>query len=244
MAVIKQSSSAMVMRDAIVLDLGDLRRQGETILSRAREEAARIVEQGKIERARLIQNAASEGRAEGLAEGLARGHEQGMAAGREAALNERRESLQQLEGAWVATLQDFVSRREELIDDARKDVLRLACIIAGRVIKRQVELDPSIAVDQLEAVLGMVMRPSRLKIAVHPLDRPLVEAALPGLAQRYGSATHTEIVEDATVSRGSCSARVSEGDGNATLGGAGMIDATIETQLTRIVEALLPDARA
>jgi valyl-tRNA synthetase len=70
-----------------------------------------------------------------------------------------------------------------------------------------------------------------MAVAVHPDDEPLAREALPELATRLAAAAHVEVASDASLERGSCIARTGSG---------GMIDASIRTQLGRIVEALLP----
>lgn len=242
MALIKSSITSGLAREAIVLDLGDLRRQGEVIIEHAKREAERILATAREERARLISTAAQEGRAEGLADGLAQGHREGMEQGRQAALAERREALAQVQQAWMLTLQSFVERREAMYDDARRDLLALACLIARRVTHRVVELDPTVVKDQVAGVMAMVMRPSRLTLRIHPVDREVVSAALGDLMRTYAAATHVEVVDDAGVSRGSCIARLSEDVGAGQGAAAGRIDASIQTQIERIVEAILPGA--
>ncbi len=241
MALIKNSNSTLLARDAIVLDLGDLRRQGEQILERARIEAAKIIGDAQRTRQRLLESAASEGRAEGLAEGLATGHEQGVKQGHNAAFAERRDALNAFQNAWTSELKLFVDRRESMLDEARKNLLALSAMIAQRVTHRVIELDPSVVKDQLESVLSLVMRQSRLTIRVHPLDRELVANALPEFARTYSAAADTEIFDDFTLARGSCLVRLADLGQEGEANGAGTLDASIQTQLERIVQALLPD---
>lgn len=243
MALIKSSNSSSIARGAIVLDLGDLRGQADQILLQARQQAEKIVRAGEAERQRLIQSASAEGRAEGLAEGLAKGHREGMAQGRSAALDETKAALAGLQSAWDAALVKFVGQRQQLLEDARRDVLRLACLIAVRVTKRAIELDPTIVQAQLDAVLALVMRPTRLRVRVHPADAALAKDALPALMTKYAAAADVEIVADAGVSRGSCVAGLSEVEGggaDAQTSASGEIDASIQTQLDRIIDTLLP----
>jgi flagellar biosynthesis/type III secretory pathway protein FliH len=240
MALIKNSNSVLLARDAIVLDLGDLRRQADHILEQARLEAARIIGDAQRTRQRMIESAASEGRAEGLAEGLARGHAQGVQQGQAAAHAERREVLNTLQSAWSGELRAFVERREAMLDEAKKDLIALAAMIARRITHRAIELDASIVREQIEGVLTMVMRQSRLTVRVHPLDREVTEAAMPEFAATYSAATDAQIVEDPSLPRGSCVVRLADLGEEGEANGAGTLDASIGTQLDRIVEALLP----
>jgi len=224
-----------VARDAIVLDLGDLARQGNNVRAAAASEANSILAAARAERARLIDGAYEEG----FAKGREAGHREGLASGsREgaaAALAERKAGLLGVEQAWGAALDSFATQRDQMLLEARHDVLRLAVMLGERVTKRQVSIDPgSTAVAQLEAMLALLTRPTRLVVSVCPEDEDLVRAALPAVVSRF-PAQHLELRADPSLGRGSCVARMA---------GGASIDASIETQLDRIVAALLPEGRA
>jgi flagellar biosynthesis/type III secretory pathway protein FliH len=235
MALIRHSAAQTLARDAVVLDLGDLVRQGETIKAKARAEADQILAAAKAERDRLVAGAAEDGRAQGFARGQEEGRKQGQEAGRLAALAEFREKLATLDKGWTAGLGAFGAERERMLLEAKTDVVRLAATVAELVTKRIVELKPEVVSDQVGAVLSLLTRPTRLTLAVNPDDEPLVREALPGLCQRFAAAAHVEITGDASVGRGGCLARTS---------GGGVIDATVRTQLERIAETLLPGTGA
>ena len=239
MALIRNANAATIAREAIVLDLGDLREQGDRMVRASRAEADRTIAAARAERERILAGAEEKGRAEGYAAGL----EQGQAAGREearaAALAEHREALARVESAWQAALADFESRREDLVQGALRDVLRLAAQIAGRVTKRTIELEPRVVQDQLAAVLAVVVRPTELVVRINPEDRGVVQSALPGLMAAAPAIRHAEIVDDPGVERGGCLART-RADAESGDAGGGEIDARIGTQLDRIVESLLP----
>jgi flagellar biosynthesis/type III secretory pathway protein FliH len=126
-----------------------------------------------------------------------------------------------------------------LFAEARTDVLRLAALIAEKVVKRVIQLDPRVVEAQMEAVLGMIARRSELVVSINPADREAATAAMPALCAGNQSVRAIELIDDPTLARGSCIARsrgVEGGDG-----GGGQIDASIDAQLNRIIAALLPD---
>jgi flagellar biosynthesis/type III secretory pathway protein FliH len=231
MALIRHANARTIARDAIVLDLGDLAAQGELLKARARAEADQILEHAKAERQRMYAGAAEEGRRDGLAKGLEEGRKQGHAAGKSEALAAETEKLKKLDAAWQAALGSFESERDRTLLDARQDIVRLAAIVAEMVTKRALLLEPDRVVDQLGAVLSLVSKSTRVAIAVHPDDEPILRDALPSVASRMGSGAHVEFTPDATVERGSCVARTGTG---------GIIDASIRTQIQRIIGVLLP----
>lgn len=239
MALIRNSNASTIAREAIVLDLGDLREQGERMVRAARAEAESIVAAAHAERARILAGAADQGQAEGYVKGLDAGRAEGREQAVASALAEHRERLARVEQAWLGALTSFESSREDLVQGALRDVVKLATTIAERVTKRVIKLDPKVVQDQLAAVLAVVVRPTELVIRVHPEDRTGVERALPGLMAAMPAIRHAEIVDDPAVERGGCVAKTRANTDSGEAGG-GEIDARISTQLDRLVETLLP----
>jgi len=231
MAVIRQSIADRVAQDAIVLDLGDLSRQGDQVRARAMAEAESMLAKAQIERRRLLASATEEGLAKGHAEGLAKGLDEGRAKGHDAALAERRQQLDTLAAGWGAALAKFEQDRDGLLLEAREDVLRLAIMLGERVTRRKVATDPQVVVSQLETVLSLIAQPTRLAVTVNAEDEALARDALPALMARFPAAQHVDLKPDPALPRGSC---------NAMTAGGGRIDASIPTQLDRIAHALLP----
>jgi flagellar biosynthesis/type III secretory pathway protein FliH len=230
MPMIRRADAGAVARDAVVLDLGDLARQGRELADRARREADRIVEEAQAERERLISGAFEEGHARGLTEGRAEGHAEGLERGRLEAIAAEAEALAALEAAWRAALDGLEAMRGELRAEAERGVLTLAVRLGERVAKRAIELDGEAAARQLAEAIELAMRPSRVRIRVSPSDVHSVRSALPGLADRLAEGSSATIMEDASLTHGSVVVETDES----------RIDATIETQLARIVGVLLP----
>ncbi|MEO0629198.1 MAG: FliH/SctL family protein [Planctomycetota bacterium] len=231
MPVLKANSAAAVAKDAVVLDLADIARQGEAILANAKREADRIVAEANAERERLIGDASALGHREGHAKGMTEGREAGKAAGETAAQAEHAERLRALQSAWSDALEEFLAQRDHLLVTCKTDVLRLALSIAERITHRTIECDTSVVCEQIEAALAMVGKPSRVTVAVHPQELPLASEALPDLAARLQAVEHAELVADESLEPGSCVVRSADG---------GLVDASIETQLARIAELIVP----
>jgi flagellar assembly protein FliH len=230
MALIRQANAATIARDALVLDLGDLKRQGDALRARAKAEADQIIAAARAERDRLLKQAAEEGRREGHARGLEEGRKQGRDEGIQAAHAERTQQLAALEQAWTAALDEFNSARGQMLIEAREDVLRLAVRMGEMIAKRAIDQSPDAAA-QLTEALSIVSRFTRGAVLAHPDDLPLIQDALPAILQRFGSSTHLELTPDPSIERGGCILRTPSG---------GEVDATVQTQISRIVETLLP----
>jgi flagellar biosynthesis/type III secretory pathway protein FliH len=229
MAVIKHAERERLARQAVVLDLGDLRRAAEALESRAAARAKQIVDDARAERERLIDGAFEKGFEAGCAEGLAKGDLEGREKGRTEALQRHGAEIASLIEAWRGALERFEAAREDLVLDASAQAPALALSIAERVIKRAVQADPAVIGEQLSAALALLVAPSRLAVFTHPEDLEAAKMVLPSLVERLLGGAHSTLEADPRLSRGSVVIRTPEG----------AVDASIETQLDRIARAIL-----
>lgn len=230
MPLIRQTMADPSVRDAVVLHLGDLRRAGEHLRESAAREAESILAQARAQRERIIAGADATGHGQGVERGLKEGRERGAQEGRAQAVAEWRDRLAVLESGWSEALGRFLGEREQMLLEARQDVLRLALLLTERLTKRALRVDPSLVNDQVAEVLSLIARPSRLVLHLHPEDRPIVEEILPGLRRRFPNIQDLDLADDPGLPRGSCVARTA----------GGVIDGSLSTQLERIAETLLP----
>ncbi len=230
MPLIKDNNAQRMQHEAVVLDLGDLQAVGERMKAEAKAEAARIIAEAQAEAQRLSDGAAERGHAEGFEQGKAAGFTQGRAEGHAQALAEAQEQLATLQQAWVNAAQQWDADRRQMLLDARQSLLALALDVAGKVVHRVPRVDPSVVVDQVAAAVEHMARPADATIRVHPDDRALVAEALPQLVEQCNKLEHAHLADDETLTPGGC----------VVTYGNGAIDATLETQLKRIVETLLP----
>lgn len=230
MALIKSHQARDLAHDAIVLDLGDLRRQAKVLIDRAHVEAQRLVDEGKAKADAMTADADRRGYDAGYARGEAEGRAAGQAAGRAEALAAYGQQLQQLQQAWIAAAQQWDADRRAMLIEARQSLLTLAIQMARKVVRRVPEVDPSIVVDQVAEAVAYVARPCDVTVRVHPEDRPLLDDAMPSLIEQLTQVEHATLVDDQTIQRGGC----------VVTYGQGRIDATLDTQLDRLIDTLMP----
>lgn len=232
MGLIKRADIENYTRDACVMDLSDLKVRGDALVKAANDKATQIIRDAQKKREQLIATAKDEGYKQGFeqgyAEGLAKGQEEGAAQARA----DHAEVFQQLITIWSDQLGAFEQHRDEMLEGARVELIELAAMMASRVVRRTIELDSGTVIRQLESVLSTVTEPTRLVISVHPDDATLVKQELPALVERFATCEHAQITTDPSLTPGSCVARTPSG---------GVIDASIDTQLNRIIESLLPE---
>lgn len=231
MGMIRRADLEGSAKNALVMDLDDLRVRGEAYVREANARAEKLVRDAEAERARLIAGARDEGYRAGLAAGRAEGHAAGLEQGVAEARAAHESIISTVSAAWTAALDAYETERDSLLSAARTEIVALAAEIATRVTRRSVELDPAAVLPQIEAVLGAVVRPTRLVVRVHPDDLEITRAELPEIIARFDLCRHAELHTDASLERGSCVATTEEG---------GRIDADIGAQIDRIVSAMLP----
>ena len=234
MGIIKRADLESYTRDAVAMDLGDLKRRGDAVVQASQEQAAQILKNANKERDDLVNGAAEIGTAKGYEVGHADGLAQGIETGTNEARQAHGDELSALITRWSEALDSWDAERKDLMLAARTEVIELAAHIASRVIKRVIDLDPEVVVDQLEAVLDTLVTPTDIRVRVHPSDTDLLERVMPAMIERCSACNHAELVPDDTLAQGSCVV--------ATKGGGG-IDASISKQLDRVVATLLPAHR-
>jgi len=212
--------------------LKDIEAQAQAILLRAQQQAEQLLAQAQEEAARLKAEAQAQGLREGHEQGLARGRQEGLKAGRDQALADHAAALTSAIAALDSAAGAIERARLELQTDAVEQVLKLAIAIARRATKRLGRLDHTVAAANVAEALKFAVHAADVRVAIHPADKAALEAALPELRLKLPQLEHISIVEDASVEPGGC----------RLFTGSGSIDATLDTQLDRIVADLVPDA--
>lgn len=230
MPIIKASNSAPLLKEAIVLDLGDLSRQAQALQESAQARARQLVSEAQNEAQRMVKSAQGQGFAQGRDEGHAQGLEEGRREGHAQALRQTAAELESLRTSLSAMLAQLEKQRQDWERDARMAVLQVALKLGEKVVQRIVEVDPAVAADALADALAQVMTPMDITVRVCPQDHAALAEALPRLQADFPRLRNLRLVEDAALGRG----------GVTVSYGQGVIDATVETKLRRVAELLLP----
>lgn len=217
-----------------VRNLVDIAAEARSVVLEARREAARITAEARAAAdagcEAVAEKAYAEGFARGRHDGYADGQKQGIAeagaefAARSAGLTELAEQI----------LTELSRGRERLIHDARREMLDFALELAERVIGRVAAVDAAAARENLRKALELTDAAREVTVKVHPSQLAALETCLPALADALARTGAVRLVGDEGVSPGGV--RLSSGRGE--------IDATIETQLANIAEALVGPSAA
>lgn len=123
----------------------------------------------------------------------------------------------------------FFSAKQEIYDEIAPDVLEISLDIAKKIIKREVSENPEILLDNIKSILkGLSKEETKIMLKVNPSQVAMLKQEMPEAVQTAGLEAKVLIVPDENTMEGGCLLTTSNG----------VIDATLETQLEIISEAL------
>jgi flagellar assembly protein FliH len=125
------------------------------------------------------------------------------------------ETIQTTKAAWVAQWE--------------KTAVRLAAVMAAKVIRRELASDPLIPVELVREALELASGEPRLIIRLHDADHPKLLPHIEKLVKSLASAAEVEIIADPEISPGGC--RIDTPYGS--------VDQRMDAQLERTMQELL-----
>jgi flagellar assembly protein FliH len=230
MGVIKAGG---VSSKAVKFSMVDVEAYAQTVIARAKEQAARLIDVAEQEAGGIRDKRYREGFEAGKADGYAVGLEQGRPVGRAEALAGNSEQLEALVTALADSANKLEVSRRKLETETVYDVIRLSVAIARRVTKKLGDTDPEVAKANVAEALQMVVGASSVRVALHPTQLRILDHEIPEIRKRFPRIQQVELVADPSLSPGGC----------RLLAGSGIVDADLETQLNRIVADLVPEGQ-
>ncbi len=211
----KLFSSGTEMRN-VAFDLTDMAGQADAYLQEVRAEAAKIVQQAEQEAAKIRQDSERAGKA--AAESAI-----------ERILDEKvAKQMQTLTPALAAAVQQIEDSRQDWLRLWETSATALACEIAKRIIRRELETQPEIAQEWLRDALQMCAGAAEITVRLNPIDRDTLGVQVQQLVDVFHTVAQANIVADESVSLGGCRIETEFGE----------IDNQLETQLSRLQQEL------
>lgn len=140
-------------------------------------------------------------------------------------LSQARADLEDVKNAITA----FLSAKQEVFEYIAPDIMEISVEIAQKIIKKELQQDPTIILDNITEILkGLSKEETKITLRVNPVQVSLLKAEIPEVMNNVGLEAKVLIVPDETIMEGGCMVTTTNG----------VIDATIETQLSVISEAL------
>ncbi len=209
--------------------LSGLAVEAQTVMLDARQQAARVLAEARSRADASREAAVAKGYAEGFARGSSDGHEDGfnksLAEGRQMMAEQSAEMIVQLR----AIVRELTGARDEMLHAGRCELLDFALELAAKIVGHVAVRDIAAARQNVRKVLELADRHRELCVKVNPLQLEALAEHLPELTDALGHGGRVRLMGDATISPGGAKVHTDGGE----------IDATIETQLDNVVEALL-----
>ena len=154
--------------------------------------------------------------------------EEAYARGRREGLDSSEGNLETSAQALAAAAEEISRLRESLAKNSSQDMLRLVMAVSEQIIRREVSADPQIIISIIENALHSSVRTDQYRIRINPADLENVTQKKPLFLASISGLKNLSIETDASISPGGCRIDSDLGD----------VDATIETQLEAIRQAL------
>ena len=145
--------------------------------------------------------------------------------GYQAGLNQAQTDIDEVKNSLAA----FINAKQEVFDYIAPNIMEISIDIAKKIIKREIEQEPSLILDNIAEILKTLSKEeTKITLRVNPVQVSILKTEVPEIANNLGLEAKIFIVADENVTEGGCMATTTNG----------VIDATIETQLSVISEAL------
>lgn len=127
------------------------------------------------------------------------------------------------------SMEDFFNAKQDVYDEIAPDILEISLDIAKKIIKKEMKESPEILLDNIKDILkGLSKEESKIVLKVNPAQAAMLKQEMPEAVSMAGLEAKVIIVPDENTMEGGCMVTTDNG----------VIDATIETQLAIISEAL------
>lgn len=145
--------------------------------------------------------------------------------GYEEGLNQAKEDIEYVKNS----ITSFLTAKQEVFDYIVPDILTLSIDIAKKIIKKELQQDPTIIINNITEILKTLSKEeTKITLNINPVQVSIIKQELPEKVTSMGIDAKLIIVPDDNIMEGGCVVTTSNG----------VIDATIETQLSVISEAL------
>ena len=127
------------------------------------------------------------------------------------------------------SLTQFMNAPNDVYGYIAPDILEISVDIAKKIIKKEIEEDPQVLFNTIVDVLKTLSKDeSKITLQVNPAEANALKQAVPEILDTAGLNAKVIVLPDEEVSEGGCLVTTDNG----------VVDATIETRIDLITEAL------
>lgn len=233
----KDQSQEQEAQDEIIEKLlEEAKVKGEEIISKAEEEANKIIESAhKAYEDRLDianENAKKifqESKEEGYDAGYEMGLEKGYKEGYEAGYKEGKEEANKLIEEALCIKNDYIKTRSNLLKELEQEIIQLVIAIYEKVIYKKVEEDEELIVSLIANGIDNLEVSEKLTIIVSKEDYEMVNRSKDIILAKASLINDLEIRVNSNMEKGDCILETSKGS----------VDVSIKDQLKEVKELLI-----
>ncbi len=200
----------------VAYDLTDFSGQADNYLDQVRAEAMKIVQKAKQE-AVTIRSQAEEAGRKAAHEAV------------EKILDEKvAQQMRTLTPALQAAVGQIVDSQADWQHHWERAVIDLACVIATRIVRREISIQPEISLSWIRESLELASGAAEITLHLSPSDLSTLRNQVQRLTEMLSPAAPARIVSDEAITAGGCRVETE----------FGTVDMQLETQLKRLAEEM------
>jgi len=226
-----KARSARSLGGSATFNFDDLRRQCDEHIESARSQARQLVAEAQAAADEVRRNAHAEGLAAGQREGLAGAHELVETRAAEIAARLTQAQLQTVLPAFQAAAAALEVERDRWLATWEAAAVKLSATIAEKILRHELSRQPELALPIVREALQLAAGQPHIKLHLHPHDLEQLKECGHEVLGRLSTLGEATLVPDESITRGGCLIETRHG----------VIDARLETQLSRITSELLED---
>jgi flagellar assembly protein FliH len=212
MSTVIKSGNSPTSVQRVAFNLEDISQRANGYLDEIRIQAARIVVEAQKQAETVRRKAEEEGR-------------QAAMRAAERVLDEKvSKKMESLLPAIRQMIDELADARQSWLKDWEKATVKLACAIAEKITRRQLEKHPDLTVELVREALEMAGGSPGVRIQMNPLDVESLGSQVQRLTQEFDRVATAQIVADENVAPGGCRLETRHG----------AIDQQFQAQLARI----------
>ena len=203
-----------------VFNWEDVASRAKQYIDTVREQAQQLLQESKIECARMQVQAKEEGTR------LGENHVERLAMQMAGQIAEKR--VQEAAQSVKSLCEDLETATQQWLRQWQHETITLAIGISEKILARQIESDPSILISWIEDSVRLIQGQRQIVLRIHPEDAQRLSTALSELVDDMKPSVEIQVVEDVAVGKFGVILQTPDTT----------IDRSLQMQLKRLVEEL------
>ncbi len=127
------------------------------------------------------------------------------------------------------SIREFINAKQEVFDKIAPEILSISIDIAKKIIKKELTQTPELLIESVKEILKELSKEeTKITLRANPSQVSMLKSEVPQMAEQMGLEAKIMVIPDESVMEGGCVVTTTNG----------VVDATIDTQLAIISEAL------